>query len=95
MDWGMEWLRPLTIEVDFRRGGETQYVATTWVGYVGILTGMFFSMKRNMRSKSCLLGMRPYGYSVSVNFRVTSGAYWKNIKKAILRAWPIGICLRS
>lgn len=73
MDWGMEFLKPLTIEVDFVKGGRSQYVATTWVGYVGVLTGM-----------------RPFGYSVSVNFRVTSGAYWKNVKKAILRAWPIG-----
>jgi len=39
--------------------------------------------------------MRPFGYSVSVNFRVTSGAYWKNVKKAILRAWPIGTPSRS
>jgi hypothetical protein len=39
MDWGMEFLRPLTIEVDFVKGGRTQYLATTWVGYVGVLTG--------------------------------------------------------
>jgi hypothetical protein len=35
----MEFLRPLTIEVDFVKGGRTQYLATTWVGYVGVLTG--------------------------------------------------------
>lgn len=40
MDWGMEFLKPLTIEVDFVKGGRSQYVATTWVGYVGVLTGM-------------------------------------------------------
>jgi hypothetical protein len=39
MDWGMEFLRPLTIEVEFTKGGRTLYVATTWVGYVGVLTG--------------------------------------------------------
>ncbi len=51
-DWAMDFLKPLTIEVEFQSKGITQYIATTWVGYVGVLTGM-----------------RPFGYSISVNFR--------------------------
>jgi len=33
-------LRKLTIEVDFQSGGKTLYRGTTYVGYVGLLTGM-------------------------------------------------------
>ena len=40
MDWEMEFLRPLTIEVEFVKGGHPLCIATTWVGYVGVLTGM-------------------------------------------------------
>jgi hypothetical protein len=32
MDWGMDWLRQLTIEVEFQRGGKTQYIVPTWAG---------------------------------------------------------------
>lgn len=40
MDWNMLELKPLTIEVEFKRNGIPIFVATTWPGYVGILTGM-------------------------------------------------------
>eukprot|EP00300_Choanocystis_sp_HF-7_P007755 c15494_g1_i1.p1 GENE.c15494_g1_i1~~c15494_g1_i1.p1 ORF type:complete len:462 (+),score=64.04 c15494_g1_i1:53-1387(+) len=79
MDWAMEFLRPLTVEFDFVRGGETVLVATSWAGYVGVLTGM-----------------RPGGWSASVNFRVTeAGSYWMNVKRALAAAWPVGFLLRA
>ena len=40
MDWELDLLKPLTIEVDFQKAGKTAYVATTWAGYVGVFTGL-------------------------------------------------------
>lgn len=37
---GKEMLSALTIVVDFQQSGKTVYTATTYAGYVGILTGM-------------------------------------------------------
>lgn len=42
MDWNMIELKPLTINVEFKNNGLPLFVATTWPGYVGILTGMRF-----------------------------------------------------
>jgi hypothetical protein len=52
MDWELDILRDLTIEVDFRRDNSTVFLATTWVGYIGVLTGMrmnTFSVSVNYR----------------------------------------------
>jgi hypothetical protein len=57
------------LDVDFQKQGQTIYKATTWIGYVGILTGM--------RVQD--------GYSVSVNFRHTRGALTTNLKTALAR----------
>jgi len=39
MDWGMDYLKALTIELDFQKSGKTVFLATSWPGYVGVLTG--------------------------------------------------------
>lgn len=55
MDWDMPDLMPLTIEVDFVKKGKLQYRATTWAGYVGVLTGLrpgVFSVSVNYRRSS-------------------------------------------
>jgi len=47
-----EYLRNLTIDVHFKRNGETLYSATTYAGYVTILNGVKkgkFSMSLNQR----------------------------------------------
>lgn len=52
MDWPMEQLIPLTCEVDFVRGGRVLFSATTWPGYVGVMTGIkpdAFSLSVNYR----------------------------------------------
>ncbi len=59
----------LCLDVDFQKNDQTIFKATTWVGYVGILTGM--------RVQD--------GYSVSVNFRHAGGALTTNIKTALAR----------
>ncbi len=56
-------------DVDFQKNGQTISKATTWVGYVGILTGMRVHN----------------GYSVSVNFRHTGGSITTNLKTALAR----------
>jgi len=80
MDWELELLRPLTIEVEFVKNSETVAIGTTWVGYLGILTGMH---------------MRNQPYSVSVNFRVTGDSPMENLTNAITGSWPIGFLLRE
>lgn len=72
MDWGMEWLRPLTIEVDFIRGGKTQYVATTWVGYVGVLTGTLLVIWKLTKAHSSFCGTQACGLW-DTQCRLTSG----------------------
>ncbi|CAF0844433.1 unnamed protein product [Adineta steineri] len=79
MDWELDFLKPLTIDVDFQKNGQTIFKATTWVGYVGILTGM--------RTQD--------GYSVSVNFRHTGGSLGTNLKTALTAGWPIGFLVRE
>ncbi|CAF4345728.1 unnamed protein product [Rotaria sp. Silwood2] len=79
MDWEFDFLKQLTIDVDLQRNGQSVFKATTWVGYVGILTGM--------RVKN--------GYSVSVNFRHTGGQLTTNLKTALASGWPIGFLVRE
>ncbi|CAF3873076.1 unnamed protein product [Rotaria sordida] len=79
MDWGLDFLKQLTIDVDFQRNGQTVFKGTTWIGYVGILTGM--------RVQN--------GYSVSVNFRHTGGQLTTNLKTALASGWPIGFLVRE
>jgi len=50
--WLTDHLKNLTITIDFQKGGKTQYYATSFAGYVGILSGMkpnAFSVSINTR----------------------------------------------
>lgn len=38
MDWSMPELKEITFNARFIKGGETLYTATTWAGYVGVMT---------------------------------------------------------
>lgn len=38
-------LRPLTIEIEYQRHGQTVFYATTWVGFLGVYTGMYHYIK--------------------------------------------------
>ncbi|CAF2020874.1 unnamed protein product [Rotaria magnacalcarata] len=79
MDWELDFLKPLTIDVDFQKNDQTVFKATTWIGYVGILTGM--------RVQN--------GYSVSVNFRHAGGQLTTNLKTALASGWPIEFLVRE
>ena len=81
----MPELQPLTIEVDFVRAGLVAFRATTWAGYIGILTGV-----------------RPGGFSVSVNYRRTEvmneeplKAFAKNLQRGLARHWPVSFLVRA
>jgi len=79
MDWGMDFLEPLTVELDFRKGGQTVFMATSWAGYVGVLTGM--------RPGS-------YSVSINFRV-TDEGTFWGNLKNALTACWPIGFLLRE
>ena len=75
MDWEMDFLRDLTINIVFKKNGRELYKAASWAGYVGVVTGVNenYSLALNYRrSKGSLLGnvMRtlkmkwPIGYMV-------------------------------
>eukprot|EP00736_Rhodelphis_marinus_P006671 Rmarinus@m.4334 len=60
MDWPLPELNPLTITVDFHKGGQLLYRTVTWAGFVGVLTGVrvgCYSISVNFRS----LGGNPLG----------------------------------
>jgi N-acylethanolamine-hydrolysing acid amidase len=78
MDWDMPSLKDLTIDIDFRMRGKTVFKATSWAGYVGILTGVSnrgFAVSVNYRSTN-------------------SNTFWNNVKELVLYSWPIGYLVR-
>lgn len=86
MDWSMDVLENVTIEVDYVTGDRTLlYKATTWAGYVGILTGM-----------------KPGAFSVSINYRRTEAGDRSMVKEVarnlirglVSRHWPVSFLVR-
>lgn len=77
LDWDAPFLRAMTIEVEFRRGGETVHVASTWAGYLGVLTGL-----------------RPNGFSVSVNWRRSAVGLLENFHHLGSGVWAAGCLVR-
>ncbi|EGD73962.1 hypothetical protein PTSG_05656 [Salpingoeca rosetta] len=81
LDFNLPDLQQTTVEVSFQHGeqGPTLYRATTYAGYVGILTGM-----------------RPDGFSVSLDERWTkNGTLWDNLLDALKGYHPVGFVLRT
>ncbi|GAM18872.1 hypothetical protein SAMD00019534_020470 [Acytostelium subglobosum LB1] len=79
MDWDMLLLKDITIEADFHVGGRSIGVYTTWIGYVGVLTGISpkgFAVAINYR-------------------RTTGGSYWTNVKQLLKYCWPVGYLVRE
>ena len=86
MDWDMEELKPLTIEVNFVRGGVTIFKGTTWAGYVGVLTGMrpdAFSVSVNYRRSR-------EGHDRGLLRGVMS-----NMVEGLCRSWPVSFLVRE
>ena len=51
MDWGALFLRKLSCEVAFTRAGEVVFRASTWAGYLGVLTG--FALVTSLCFRCC------------------------------------------
>jgi hypothetical protein len=52
MDWPLDHLKDLTVILDFKKNNKIVFSAVSWVGYVGILTGMIpndYSLAINFR----------------------------------------------
>lgn len=79
LDWEFPQLRKATIEVEFSRDGKVPlFVATTWAGYVGVLTALHIPMRA----------------SVAVNFREPPEGVNGSPLAVGEGAWPVGILLR-
>jgi hypothetical protein len=85
MDWSMEVLKALTIEVDYMRGGCLVARATTWAGYVGILTGM----KPGVASVSVNYRRTIHGERNMVTGVLT------NLLRGLGNAWPVSFLVRE
>lgn len=85
MDWDMPELQPLTVEVDFMHAGQVVFTATTWAGYVGVLTGLkpgAFSVSVNYRR-------------TEVGSAEPLKAFATNLQRAMARHWPISFLVRA
>jgi len=82
MDWPFDFLKNLTIDVDFMKDNKIIFSATTWVGYVGLLTVSVpnnFSLAINYRMTK----------------EITVMEIIKNAFSAIKMNWPIGYLIRE
>lgn len=84
MDWPMNFLKKLTINLNILKGGKKIGSAITWLGYVGFLT--------------CCIGTEIDKYNIAINYRRTRDINMQSIIKNALRAinmcWPIGYLVR-
>lgn len=80
LDYGLPDLMEVAVQLNFTRGGAMVYRGVSFVGYLGLLTGV-----------------RPGGFSVSINERRTEhGSVWTNIVEALLDGGkPIGFVVRE
>ena len=90
MDWSLDVLVPMTIEVDFTRGGHVVTTATTWAGYVGILTGM----KPGVASVSVNYRRTVNAQSWYGQVRMTMGVVL-NAWRGLWYAWPVAFLVRE
>ncbi|KAL9654092.1 hypothetical protein ABK040_011635 [Willaertia magna] len=79
MDWEMPILREYTVQLNFTRNGKTVFKASSWAGYVGILTG-------------CRVGA--FSVSINFR-RTEDGTFGKNVLKSITSGWPISFLVRE
>lgn len=82
MDWDMEILKKITIELEFIKNKKTIFIAPTWIGCVGVFTA------HNVNDN----------YSLAVNYRNTKSisitSVMNNLWKIISMRWPISYLIR-
>lgn len=82
MDWELDFLKDITIELEYIKDGQSIALATTWLGYIGVLTGVsnqHFSISVNFR----LSGDR------------TFTKFMTNVWNVLSLKWPIGYLVRD
>ncbi|KAI8895218.1 hypothetical protein BC833DRAFT_660261 [Globomyces pollinis-pini] len=60
MDWPTSFLSPLTMQLEFYKGGQILFKSTSWLGLVGIFTGMRMADPSKPSSEP---------FSISLNYR--------------------------
>lgn len=91
MDWDGDLLRDLTIDVEFYKDNLTMYRCTTWLGFVGILTGMRCQQYELANKEKRLW----YPMCISLNYRKENGYRIRNIFNIIRGYTPCGIAIRQ
>ena len=87
LDWPMPLLRDLLINVVFVKGGHVVFTSTTFVGYVGCLTGSkprAFAVSVNFRATVDMDG----------GFRQLAPVFGQSIMAAARGAWPVSMLVR-
>jgi len=75
MDWDMNFLKDITVNLKVVRGNEYIGQCTTWVGYVGFLTGM----------------TKQWAWAINFRVSQTSDSLWNRLFRLIWNYdWPIG-----
>lgn len=82
MDWPLDFLKKLTIDLIFTKKGKVVFYATSWVGYIGILTATVpkkYSLAVNYRRTE----------------NITFNSIIKNTLNVMKMHWPIGYLIRE
>lgn len=81
MDWPFDFLKELTIDIEFKKNNSTIFYATSWIGYVGVLTATIpnkYSLAINFRSENNL----------------SFDKILQNLNRLIKMYWPTGYLIR-
>lgn len=81
MDWPLEFLKKLTIDLKVMKNGNVLYYATTWVGYTGILT-------------STKPGMNAVAVNNRGTFSTSLYEYVKEKGSSLINKTQVGLALR-
>jgi len=82
MDWPMEFLKFITVDLKFTKNGKTLYYATSWIGYIGILTAMI--------PDKCCISVN-YRRTSDMTFQ----NLLKNVFNTMTMKYPIGYLVRE
>jgi hypothetical protein len=82
MDWPMEFLKDITIDLKFTKNNQIIFYATSWVGYIGILTCMI--------PNTCCIAVN-YRRTCDMNFINLI----KNVSYTMKLKYPIGYLIRD
>lgn len=83
MDWPQDFMKDITIGLNIIKNSKVIAKATSWIGYVGLLTASKIDPN----------------YTISINYRRTKDITLQSLTENLIRAyqmrWPIGHLIRS